>query len=279
MNGYNLSRKWFDFSFENHEAKVQHTAIYLWCVELNNRFGWKDNFRLPTNSTMEGLSIGNKNTFLSALKDLESWGFIKIISESKNQNQARIISICRSESEPAQGTALDMALIQQSDGTGNGTGNGTVPIDKQVNQETITKKIIDNGQDEIEVKKQKFTTPTVQEISEYLKSKHPSVSQDKVDAFATKFWSHYENKSWSYGRGQKMKDWRLAFGQWQETISKDLYQSGNTPTKPSPPRKSKVKYYDTDFPDRVRVATREEYNLLVSGNPDSTFVITQEYFD
>jgi len=27
------------------------------------------------------------------------------------------------------------------------------------------------------------------------------------------------------------------------------------------------------------VATREEYNLLVSGNPDSTFVITQEYFD
>jgi hypothetical protein len=47
----------------------------------------------------------------------------------------------------------------------------------------------------------------------------------------------------------------------------------------SPPRKAKVKYYDTDFPDRVRVATREEYNLLVSGNPDSTFVITQEYFD
>ena len=47
----------------------------------------------------------------------------------------------------------------------------------------------------------------------------------------------------------------------------------------SPPRKAKVKYYDTDFPDRVRVATREEYDLLVSGNPDSTFVITQEYFD
>jgi len=50
-------------------------------------------------------------------------------------------------------------------------------------------------------------------------------------------------------------------------------------SKPSAPRKSKVKYYDTDFPNRVRVATREEYNLLVSGNPDSTFVITQEYFD
>jgi hypothetical protein len=51
------------------------------------------------------------------------------------------------------------------------------------------------------------------------------------------------------------------------------------PQKQMPPRKSKVKYYDTDFPDRIRTATREEYNLLVSGNPDSTYVITQEYFD
>lgn len=48
---------------------------------------------------------------------------------------------------------------------------------------------------------------------------------------------------------------------------------------PSAPRKSKVKYFDTDFPDRVKVATREEYDLLVSSDPDSTFVITQEYFD
>lgn len=136
-----------------------------------------------------------------------------------------------------------------------------------------------NGQDGIEVKKQKFVTPTIQEISEYLKSKHPIASQERIDAFATKFWSHYENKNWSYGRGQKMKDWRLAFGQWQETITKDLYQSGNAPTKPSPPRKAKVKYFDTDFPDRVKVATKEEYDLLVSGNPDSTFVIVYEYWD
>ena len=76
-----------------------------------------------------------------------------------------------------------------------------------------------------------------------------------------------------------MKDWRLAFGQWQETIAKDLYQSGNTPTKPAPPRKAKVKYFDTDFPDRVKVATREEYDLLVSGNPDSTYEIVYEYWD
>lgn len=87
--------------------------------------------------------------------------------------------------------------------------------------------------------------------------------------------------------------WKLSNGNPEKAMEIVLYSmSGNyqglfepkqnsyaPASKPSAPRKSKVKYYDTDFPDRVRVATREEYNLLVSGNPDSTFVITQEYFD
>jgi hypothetical protein len=137
MNGYELTRNWFNFSFENHEAKVQHTALFCWIVELNNRLGWKKEFGLPTIDTMEGLSIGNKNTFLAALSDLEKWGFIKIIKPSKNQYQACIISICCNESATAQGTALDTALQQQSNGIGYGTAHGSVPIDKQLNKETI----------------------------------------------------------------------------------------------------------------------------------------------
>jgi len=137
MNGYELTRNWFNFSFENHEAKVQHTALFCWIVELNNRLGWKKEFGLPTIDTMEGLSIGNKNTFLAALSDLEKWGFIKIIKPAKNQYQACIISICCSESATAQGTALDTALIRQRNSTGYGIDDGSVPIDKQLNIETI----------------------------------------------------------------------------------------------------------------------------------------------
>ena len=132
MNSYELTRKWFDFAFEKHEAKVQHTALFCWIIELNNRLGWKQQFGLPTNSTMEGLSIGNKNTFLSALNDLQDWGFIKIVKPSKNQYQSCIISICCNKKATALHTALDTALIQHS----NSIDNGTVPIDKQVNQET-----------------------------------------------------------------------------------------------------------------------------------------------
>jgi hypothetical protein len=136
MNGYNLSRWWFNYSFENKDAKCQHTAIFLWCIELNNRMGWKSEFGLPTNSTMEGLSIGNKATYLNALKDLHDWGFIEIIKESKNQYQACIIRICSEKCHYENATPLDSALIQHSTQHSNDIGSSTVPIDKQINKQT-----------------------------------------------------------------------------------------------------------------------------------------------
>lgn len=136
MNGYQLTRRWFNFTFEHTEAKAQHTAIYCWLIELNNRLGWKDEFTINTQFTMEGLSIGNKNTYLSALSDLENWGFIKTIRPSVNQNYGRVITLRCYDNDTAvhtaTTTAMDTALIQQNDDN----GNGSVPIVKQVNQET-----------------------------------------------------------------------------------------------------------------------------------------------
>lgn len=139
-NGYILSRNWFNFSFEKKEAKVQHTALYMWVVELNNRLGWKEEFQLPTIDTMEGLSIGNKNTYISTLNDLVEWKFIQIVKASKNQYQATVIKLCYDKSATALVTALDTALqqhsTQHSDSIGDGIDTGSDPIDKQVNNET-----------------------------------------------------------------------------------------------------------------------------------------------
>jgi hypothetical protein len=38
FNGYELTRVWFDWAFEKKEAKVIHTALYLWIVELKIKF-------------------------------------------------------------------------------------------------------------------------------------------------------------------------------------------------------------------------------------------------
>ena len=132
MNGYDLTRQWFDFAFEKPECKVQHTAIYCWIVELNNRMGWKEQFGLPSQATIEGLSIGDKRTYLNALRDIAEWGFIEIVQEAKNQFQSCIIKICHSEITPAPTTALDTALLRQN----SDTTHSRTPIDKPLNKET-----------------------------------------------------------------------------------------------------------------------------------------------
>lgn len=137
MNGYDLSRRWFDFAFENRDCKVQHTALYMWIIELNNRLGWKVEFGLPMGATMEGLSIGNKTTYSNTLKDLVSWGFIQIVQEAKNQYQSCIIKLCRYESEPALSTALSTALYRHCDQQSTSIESGTVTIDKPLNNETF----------------------------------------------------------------------------------------------------------------------------------------------
>lgn len=136
MNGYDLSRQWFDFAFENRQCKVQHTALYMWIIELNNRLGWKSEFGLPTNATMEGLGIGNRGTYSKTLGDLAEWKFIEIIQESKNQYQSCIIKLCLFNNEQAERQALDQALIRHSINHCTDIESSTAPIDKQRNKET-----------------------------------------------------------------------------------------------------------------------------------------------
>lgn len=139
MTGYELSRNWFDWCFENPELhSCTHTALYLWICERWNRVGQKEKFGLPTSDTMEVLGIKSKTTYHKVFADLVLWDFIKIVSESKNQNQARVISLCQKMVQQENGTrtALDTATIQQELQQQNSTSNGTVPIVKPINQQT-----------------------------------------------------------------------------------------------------------------------------------------------
>jgi hypothetical protein len=199
MNGYNLSRWWFNYSFENKDAKCQHTAIFLWCIELNNRLGWKREFGIPTQDTMEGLSIGNKATYISALRDLHEWGFIEIIKESKNQYQACIIRICSEKCCYENATPLDSALIQHStqhsDGIGSSTSVSIVPIDKQINKET--KKQVNND-------KQDFKKWTNLEFAHDIKKNGQGYTPQMLEKFYDT-WSELNGKG--IMRFQMNKTW------------------------------------------------------------------------
>ncbi len=109
MTGYEFSRNWFDFSFENpQKVKPTHTAIYFFAIERCNRLGWKEEFGFPTDLAMEALGIKNYKTYIRALQDLVDWEFIKWIQKSKNQYTANIIALVKNNN--ASSKALDKAL-------------------------------------------------------------------------------------------------------------------------------------------------------------------------
>lgn len=153
---------------------------------------------------------------------------------------------------------------------------GNVYVDVDVEEE---KDVEEKENDSIGGTK-KFVVPTIEEVAKYVKSKHPLATNDKVLEFAEKFWSHYENKNWNYSGNKKMKNWHLAIPQWKETIEKTLYQSNNGYKAPlSPPKKKKVRYFNINWPDRINLATSDEFELMKQVHPEGQLQILSYYED
>lgn len=114
MNGYILIRDWYNFKFANpSKVKAVHSDMYCYLVDLWNRLGQKSQFGLPTSVAMESLGIGSYNTYKKTLNDLIEFGFIRIVADSKNQHQSKIIAL--SKNDKATDKALDEATIKASD--------------------------------------------------------------------------------------------------------------------------------------------------------------------
>lgn len=139
INGYQLSRIWFDWCFENPE-KISpiHSALYFFCIEHCNRLGWKDKFGLPTTMAMEAIGIKSYNTYIKTFNDLIIFGFITLFEKSKNQYSANIIAL--SKYNKALDKALDKALIKHVTKQHESTGESISSIDKPltINKEPLT---------------------------------------------------------------------------------------------------------------------------------------------
>lgn len=130
MNGYELSRNFWDWSFKNPEkVKPLHSAIYFFAVEHCNRLGWKEKFGFPSQMVMEAIGVKNWKTYSSGLKDLVDFGFIQMIEISRNQYSSNIIAIVNFTEADTE--ALSKALSKH----GTKHSQGTVSIDKQYNKE------------------------------------------------------------------------------------------------------------------------------------------------
>ena len=141
MNIYDLSRNFFNFSFENPEKiKPNHIAIYFFAVEHCNRLGWKQKFGFPTSMVLEATGIKSYSVYKKTFDELVEYNFFTVIEYSKNQYSSNIIAL--KENYKAHDKALDKALIKHTSKhivkQCESTHQSIVSIDKQIYNNTNT---------------------------------------------------------------------------------------------------------------------------------------------
>lgn len=182
MNGYDLSRNWFNWAFENPEkVKPIHSAIFFFAVEHQNRLGGKDKFGFPSQMTMDAIGVKKYQTYGKALKDLCDWGFIVMVEKSKNQYSANIISLVAPPKKGiARGKALDKATIKHRAKQGQSTGQSKDSINKPLTKEPI------NQEPEIKTSPYALLEKEIpQQLETWLMQNKKNVTcfDDLVDAF------------------------------------------------------------------------------------------------
>ena len=170
MDGYALSRQFFDWCYENPDlVNPNHVGLYFFIIEHNNRLGWKEKFGLPMQMSMDAIGIKNYKTWSKTFKDLIEWGFIAVYQISKNQYSANVIGLVKITK--AKSKAMDKAMLKHSQKQvleqGEKQVHGIVGIDKQetINQEPLTNEtIIINGELKIFVSSEEKNLKEISEL-------------------------------------------------------------------------------------------------------------------
>jgi hypothetical protein len=223
MNGYQLTRQWFEWRFNNPgKLSSAHAELYFYIVDRWNYFGQKSEFGLPRLHTMEVLSIGSRNTYKKLFGDLIEHGFIKLIRESCNQyHHASIIGLSKFEQAPETPleTPTEQAHEQAPDPIGKPNNLGTK---EHIDIKPKAKK---------KKEKVEFIAPTIEQVQEYFTEKaYPLQLVEKV-------FNHYNDKEWHKSNGQPVIDWKRTisnnwedhFQQWRQRKTSNVNRGNSQP--------------------------------------------------
>ena len=136
INTFEINKTWFSYVAENINVKPIHTALYFFIFNKWNSLFWKKHFGLPTDNTMECMNIRSYKTYIKTLNELESFGFIKLIERSKNQNTSNIIEVVNNTKAEIKATTKAMlkATTQSND---QSEGQSNVSVVKHFNKEQL----------------------------------------------------------------------------------------------------------------------------------------------
>lgn len=206
MNGYVLSRFYFDWAFEHpNENNPTMTALYFFIVEINNRLGWKKEFNITPRECMEAIGVSSYNTYKKNFDNLVKYGFVVIVKRSANQYQANIIALSKfdkADNNPCN-KALDKALIEHS----TKQSESTCDIHKTINKETIN--------NNVGSKPKRFIPPTVGEVKAYCLERGNNID-------AEYFVDHYTTNGWMRNK-IPIKDWKACIRTWEKNNKNKSY--------------------------------------------------------
>lgn len=112
MSGYELSRQWFDFAYENPDKVTSaQTALYMWLIEANNRKGFSEKFVFNTSDACSCTGIKDRKTIWKAMEELVANGFVTVVNKAKNQNQVSVLSIVYNKVKTDG--ALDTSMVNE----------------------------------------------------------------------------------------------------------------------------------------------------------------------
>ena len=210
LTGYDLSRDWFDFCYENPEKITPtHTALYFFAIEHCNRLGWKPKFGLPTEMTKEAIGVKSTHTYIKVFNDIVSFGFFKLIEKSKNQYSSNIIAL--SKNDKALYKALDKAQAKHYTKHEQSTIQSNDTINKLLNIELLNIELINNNIDLISKNLEKWI---LQELKE--KTKYPTLEEMTAyflengfdSKLAKKVFNYYVTGNWKDVSGKKVLNWK-----------------------------------------------------------------------
>jgi len=237
MNGYLLSRQYFDWAFEHpNENNPTMTALYFFIVEINNRLGWKEEFTITPRECLEGIGVSSYNTYKKNFDKLVELGFIKIVKPSKNQYQANIISlsIYDNSHNKADNKALDNALNNSSDIADE--KHATTQVHSTVQPTCDIHKTTNNkhNKESIGEKPKRFLPPSLDEVIDfYMDPSGFNLTPSDAEYRANRFIDFYASNGWKVGKN-KMVDWkasaRKCVREWDDKRQKNI---SNTYTHPA----------------------------------------------
>jgi hypothetical protein len=203
MDIFELSREWWAYSAMN-PVKPMHHALYFHILNKANSLHWRKEIGLPTSYTLGMIGTTSYKTYISALEDLQTFGFIKFIERAKNQYTSNTVALVYSTKADTKASSKQLPKQVQH--------NKTVNTNKE-------------SKNKVSENKEVFIPPTVEECIAYAKENNFS------EQYGKDYFVHYDLAQWIDKKGFLVDNWKQKMQQW---FKKDraTMQTHSQPTLP-----------------------------------------------